>query len=299
MSIVDFNSSTWLDSWFRKLPPNAKLLFIYFWTNDHKNVIGIYPIDLEVVAFETGLSLRQIQEYLPLLHPKVQYDAQTQTVWVQNYVRHQFMRTGNLSPQIKSAIEKALGGLRSDPFMESFLKHYASWDFRGNNQFASERHETPNPTLWRGYPYPPGGGKGGGEGSEEEEKERGAGKEGEEGDESAQPNFDTFWSAYPRKVAKERARKVWNRIKPTLKLTHQILNAVETAKTSEEWLKEGGRYIPYPASYLNGRRWEDEHYPTSNGGPQPDQARVLSSSRGIVAWLQLKERKKNGGDMHD
>jgi hypothetical protein len=33
---------------------------------------------------------------------------------------------------------------------------------------------------------------------------------------------------------------------------------MQLAKTSEDWLKENGKYIPYPATWLKGCRWEDE-----------------------------------------
>ncbi|HZP33038.1 MAG TPA: hypothetical protein VFB23_06695, partial [Candidatus Acidoferrales bacterium] len=33
---------------------------------------------------------------------------------------------------------------------------------------------------------------------------------------------------------------------------------VERFKLTEQWQKEGGKYIPYPSRFLNGRRWEDE-----------------------------------------
>ena len=70
--------------------------------------------------------------------------------------------------------------------------------------------------------------------------------------------FDEFWKAYPKKKAKEAARKAWIKLKPNETLGKEIIQAViESAKT-KDWLKENGKYIPYPATYLNGKRWEDE-----------------------------------------
>ena len=37
-----------------------------------------------------------------------------------------------------------------------------------------------------------------------------------------------------------------------------ILTALNWQKKSEQWLKDNGQFIPYPATYLNQRRWEDE-----------------------------------------
>ena len=70
--------------------------------------------------------------------------------------------------------------------------------------------------------------------------------------------FDDFWAAYPKKKAKEAARKAWAKLKPDEALGKAIIQAVDQAKNTPQWKKENGQYIPHPATYLNGRRWEDE-----------------------------------------
>lgn len=67
-----------------------------------------------------------------------------------------------------------------------------------------------------------------------------------------------FWSVYPRHVDKQRARKAWAKLKPDEALVETILRAVKAQTTCEQWTRDGGAYIPYPATWLNGRRWEDE-----------------------------------------
>lgn len=71
----------------------------------------------------------------------------------------------------------------------------------------------------------------------------------------AQPDgFAEFWSAYPKKVAKGDAEKAWKKHKPDL---DRCLAALDIAKRSLDWTKDGGQFIPYPATWLNGKRWED------------------------------------------
>ena len=67
--------------------------------------------------------------------------------------------------------------------------------------------------------------------------------------------FCAFWEAYPKKKSKGTAERAWAKIKPDL--VEKIMIAVETAKASADWRKEDGRYIPYPASWLNAKGWED------------------------------------------
>lgn len=70
--------------------------------------------------------------------------------------------------------------------------------------------------------------------------------------------FDYFWSAYPRKAAKQTAQKAWDKLKPDKELQASILRAIEKQKRSPDWKRENGQYIPYPATWLNQGRWEDE-----------------------------------------
>lgn len=70
--------------------------------------------------------------------------------------------------------------------------------------------------------------------------------------------FLRFWSEYPRKVAKAKALKTWESLKPTDELFGKIMQALRTQKQSEQWNKDKGQFIPHPTTWLNQRRWEDE-----------------------------------------
>lgn len=76
---------------------------------------------------------------------------------------------------------------------------------------------------------------------------------------SCASRFEAFWSAYPRKKAKGDAERRWAKLNPGEQLTAQILAAVERGKTSADWLKEGGQFIPHPATWLHDKGWEDGH----------------------------------------
>jgi len=70
--------------------------------------------------------------------------------------------------------------------------------------------------------------------------------------------FARFWKTYPKKRSKGQAEKVFFRIDPDEQLLATMIATIERATTSEDWLKEGGKYIPYPATWLGARGWEDE-----------------------------------------
>jgi hypothetical protein len=75
------------------------------------------------------------------------------------------------------------------------------------------------------------------------------------------PGFIRFWDAYPRHVKKDDAARAFAKICPDEELLDRILKAVALQCRSEDWQKNDGKYIPYPASWLNGKRWEDELKP--------------------------------------
>ena len=95
--------------------------------------------------------------------------------------------------------------------------------------------------------------------------------------------FDSFWSAYPKKVGKGAAQKAWKKIKPNKELVAKMLEAVAVAKTSRQWLDNGGQFIPHPATWLNQERWEDEPFTAPNGN--------TTTKRNIYAELAEEARR--------
>jgi len=70
--------------------------------------------------------------------------------------------------------------------------------------------------------------------------------------------LDLFWSLYPRKIGKGAAELAWKKLKPDVALQARIIQAVKAQCKSEQWRRDGGQFIPHPATWLNGKRWEDE-----------------------------------------
>ena len=70
--------------------------------------------------------------------------------------------------------------------------------------------------------------------------------------------FEEFWKAYPKRRAKADARKAWAKLAPDAELLAVILKALAWQTREEQWNRDGGQYIPLPASWLRGERYEDE-----------------------------------------
>ena len=69
--------------------------------------------------------------------------------------------------------------------------------------------------------------------------------------------FAGLWDFYPKegRKDKQRAMRAWDKLKPDDALIRRIGRALKVQMRSEMWQKGVG--IPYLATYLNGRRWED------------------------------------------
>jgi hypothetical protein len=76
-------------------------------------------------------------------------------------------------------------------------------------------------------------------------------------------NFDIFWNAYPKKRGKGKAEKIWAALTPDAVLLGTMLAKLDQAKETPDWVKDRGQFIPHPASWLNGKGWEDEYQPVA------------------------------------
>lgn len=71
-------------------------------------------------------------------------------------------------------------------------------------------------------------------------------------------SFSSFWNKYPKKEGKSEATKIFEKIEPDEFLLKVMLAKITQFKRTPQWMQDGGRFIPKPATWLNERRWEDE-----------------------------------------
>jgi hypothetical protein len=92
---------------------------------------------------------------------------------------------------------------------------------------------------------------------------------------AADAAFDAFWSAYPRKVAKGTARAAF--AKALKRGADPAAITAAAARHAAQWraAHTEARFIPHPATWLNGERYDDEpepqpatNQPTLPGAPQ-------------------------------
>ena len=221
-------STKWDDPWFRKLPPEAKLF--WDWICCKCDQAGVIDPDYDLASFQTGSKITS----KVLNHFKDRIDTlPSGKLHILKFVHFQY---GKLSPSCKP----------HTPVFAAIARHGLVLD--ENSQFQR---------LSKGITYPINGYHG----SLKEEEEEEEPEKDEEKDEEKYPEkysaFDKFWQAYPKKKSKGDAEKAWGKLKLD-SLLPQILASLESLKKDRDWIKDGGQFIPHPASWLNSKGWQDE-----------------------------------------
>lgn len=73
-----------------------------------------------------------------------------------------------------------------------------------------------------------------------------------------QRRFEFFYSSYPKKRSKQDAWRAFLKLRPDGPAFKVIMDGLVRCKESEDWKKEGGKYIPHPATWLRAAGWLDE-----------------------------------------
>ncbi|MFA5695891.1 MAG: hypothetical protein WC917_00295 [Bacilli bacterium] len=271
------NTRLWTDSNIAILDPIEKLLFVYFITNGHTNISGIYEIPLKMVAVETGIEVSMLGKILPRLKDRVRYIGGM--VVVKNFIKHQ--ETGSVN--IQTGILNCLKDLNPE-FLKTIVtkgyyilpKYYCDTlsipYIEGSNYLDSNLDsnldlDLDDPTL-------------------KTSKEKAD-------DKKRETDFNLFWEAYPKKKDKVTAKRRFMNL--SAKLYPKIMEALELQKKSNQW--QDYEFIPFPSTWLNQERWDDE-VKASTVDPMEAYARELlkqfPSSNDTTA--QFRFAKKYGNE---
>ena len=97
--------------------------------------------------------------------------------------------------------------------------------------------------------------------------------------------FDIFWDFYPKKVGRIPASEKFAEVEVPLQV---LLKAIKEQQQSLQWQRDGGAFIPNPATWLQERRWEDEL-------PRKEEP-VPKGASGLLGEAELKAIEKILGE---
>jgi len=259
------DSEKWNDPWFRRLPSESKLLFLYLC--DQCDVAGFWEIDTELAAIYTKLDEETVKQALGALGEKIATNGRH--IWLRNFIRRQNNLPLNPTNNAHRGIIKRL--IEHQGISEDIDGLLSSVDL---SSFSLAPHE--------GLVRSTGKGKGNGKGSR--------GRRGTEKRGKYEAEFEAWWSGedgeppYPRKKDKKSAeakyvaaRKKASREELAVGKRHFVQYVIQ------EQTEEG--FIPYAATWLNKERWHDFQEPPKPSGKRSVQLadqRPASEYAGVV-----------------
>ena len=246
-----------MKSWFQQLSPEMKCLWLFLCENC--DAAGVWETNFPLASFIIGTTITR--ESLAAFGDRL-VELPSGRIWIESFIAFQY---GKLSRECRphqrvlEALEKHGIGYQDGA---CFVPGVRDSEPKSISTLSDTLSHRVSNTL------------------EEEDKDKegeGVQRENEKGNREAS-SFAEFWAEYPKKVSKGFAEKAWKQ-GSCGKLLPRILEALRVAKVGAAGTKEGGQFIPHPATWIRARGWEDEHPPvTANsafatvGGSQNDEA---------------------------
>lgn len=108
MTMRSIDTRFWSDGWIRKLNALDRYVMLYLLTNEHSTWCGVYELDIEMLAFESGVDKVDLERAIfPRLAPKaIYFDG---WVYIPNWMKYHLSTSGTLSPQHKKGFDDAWG----------------------------------------------------------------------------------------------------------------------------------------------------------------------------------------------
>lgn len=230
--------SFWTDSYINRASAGKKLTFLYLLTNPLCNISGVYEIENNRIAFETGIPLEGIDKVMDELEKEGKIVRMGAWIVICNHIKHQSL--GSSTAQgIKRELSLAPDEVQ-DLFDEITLqnndgKEYTVPMYRGALQGADR------PLLKVS--------------KVKLSKVRSINNNNRVVAKSDDAGFDQFWDMYPKKVDKKKSKEKWNRL--SIEDRAAILETLPS-QVANDYGKRARRHVPNPTTYLNGEKWNDE-----------------------------------------
>lgn len=104
---------------------------------------------------------------------------------------------------------------------------------------------------------------------------------------------EQFWSAYPRHTARKKAMEALERLWKADKTSFAVI--LTGCARLAEWMRDP-RFVPHPATWLNGERWQDELPDHRHPDPRPPPGQRLS---GPAVLMHEKLNARLSGAQHE
>jgi hypothetical protein len=102
--------------------------------------------------------------------------------------------------------------------------------------------------------------------------------------------FPDWWDAYPRKVAKGQAERAYRTARKNGASQADLLEGIRAHAAAWHRRKTETQFMPYPATWLNGKRWLDDPAAIATGGGSS--ARGSQPGPGVVHTAEERAEQR-------
>ena len=255
--------SFWTDSFIDdNFSAEDKYFYLYILTNTHTTLCGCYEVSEQRIGKEMGLSTDSVMaiiERFSKTFDLIRYNHSTKEILILKWSKYNW----NASPRFRVAVENELEKIKDPSFKEYLLRLLDGEEIdksiypidrvigeNCNSEYPIDTNVIVNVNDTVSV----------NSNSLTVKETKRTRKKYED-----TPEFITFWEAYPVHANKVGARQEFAKIDAPLEV---LLESIDMWKRTDQWKKDGGQYIPYPAKWLKERRWEDSpkvNMPKSDG----------------------------------
>lgn len=256
----------WQDEFILELTPEQKFFYLYLMSNSKVNTLGAYVFPLTMSTVELGYNKETVLKLLDHFAQvgKIIWDETTKEVFLLNWPK----RNWNKRTATLRALKKDVDALKSPVLREKISAMLSAFyggedaiDDTEEQKGTNGNNEEQKGTNGNNVDILDGRIENREKRIENREKKKEKEKEDVGTEFDAAAAFEIFYKAYPNKKNVKTARTRWEKMKVTPELFAAIMEGLERAKNSQEWTKDGGAYIPHPATWLNGEGWKNEYKP--------------------------------------
>jgi len=233
----------WNDDKFPFMNDDAKLVLMHLITTPYGNSLGIFKLSLNAMADEMRWDVSRYRDAISVLidHGMIQLDEKNLVVWISKFLKYNTPTSPNTGKRWAVAIQELPQSDLIKEWLISVVKNeYGIPD--GILHAILDAISTASP-IHRSWIR------------EHRSRRKDPPKVPLNGDGIS---FDVFWEAYPNRAGGKGGKvipeKKWSSM--TEEEKKSCLESLDKYKKCDDWIKENGKYIPLPSTFLNQKRWE-------------------------------------------
>jgi len=235
-----------------------KYFYLFLLTNPYTNLCGCYEIGMKQMMHYTGYNENEISNLMSRmsnLYRVCKYSEDTKEILLLNWHKYNWTK----SEKVLSGAYKQAKTIKNKEFQNIVMRLISQYGYTVEEEYLKFEYPMDttvtvtvnNKNININNSKEQDNNKNRNTIQEAKAMKRGKNRE-------YTPEFEMFWSAYPRKEGKGEAYKSFTKAINDCGATVQdLIDGIERYKCTEQWQRDGGKYIPHPTTWLNQKRWED------------------------------------------